>query len=251
MLTCVKPWTLSLVLSLLFLGLLATAQNLVGTKGVFRTDNGAVTIERFDPKKGSFHPAVMVVHGGGGPEGDWRRSGLLEALVDAGYSVFIPHYFDDTGKWSPADKPEKFLGYIKTLNDATRYIARQPDVQTNQLGLVGISLGGYLVLGLAEETRSHPPHLRSPAIRAVVEFYGGMPGFATQRMTTMPPVLILHGEDDDLVPVNEAHSLERLLTSKGVFYQSKIYPHQGHGFSGEALEDANRRTVAFLRAHLR
>lgn len=235
---------------LFLISLLASAQNLVGTKGAFHTDRGVVTVERFDPKKGSFHPAVMVVHGGGGAEGDWRSSGLLEALLDAGYSIFIPHYFDDTGKWSLADKPEKFLGYIKTLNDASRYIARQPDVHTNEIGVVGLSLGGYLSLGLAEETRSHPPHLRSPAIRAVVEMCGGMPGFAISRMTKMPPVLILHGAADDLVPVGEAYKVERLLKSKAIPYQIKIYPHQGHGFSGEALEDANRRTVAFLRTYL-
>ena len=235
---------------LLLIHLLASAQNLVGTKGAFHTDHGVVTVERFDPKKGGSHPAVMVVHSGAGPEGDWRQSGVLENLVSAGYAVFIPHYFDDVGKWSPADKPEKFLGYIKTLNDATRYIARQPDVHTNEIGIVGISLGGYLSLGLAEETRSHPPHLRSPTIRAVVEIYGGMPGFAIPRMTTMPPVLILHGEDDKLVPVSEAHKVETLLARKAMPYQIEIFPHQGHGFSGDALEEANRRTVAFLRAYL-
>ena len=235
---------------LLLMDLLACGQSLIGTKGAFHTDRGVVTVERFDPKKGSFHPAVMVIHGGGGAEGEWRNSGLLESLVDAGYSVFIPHYFDDTGKWSPADDPKKFLGYIKTLNDATRYIARQAEVHTNEIGVVGISLGGYLSLGLAEEARSHPPHLRSLAIRAVVEIYGGMPGFAIPRMTTMPPILILHGADDNLVPVGEAYKVERLLKSKAMPYQIQIYPHQGHGFSGDALEDANRRTVVFLRAYL-
>ena len=244
-------FSVNLSICLLLASVLASAQNLIGTKGAFHTERGVVTIERFDPKKGGSHPAIMVVHSGAGPEGDWRHSGVLEDLVSAGYSVFIPHYFDDIGKWSPADKPEKFLGYIKTLNDATRYIARQPDVHTAEIGVVGISLGGYLSLGLAEETRSHPPHLRSPAIRAVVEMYGGMPGFAIPRMTTMPPVLILHGEDDDLVPVSEAHKLETVLQNKSIPYQIKVYRHQGHGFIGDALQDANRRTVAFLHTYIR
>ena len=108
-----------------------------------------------------------------------------------------------------------------------------------------------MVLGLAEEVHSHPPPQVSPEIKAVVEMYGGMPEFAIERMTTMPPVLILHGEDDKLVPVSRAYDLETLLKKKAAPYEIKIYPHQGHGFSGDAQEDANKRTVSFLRAHLR
>ena len=40
----------------------------------------------------------MLVHGGAGPKGDWRKSGILEALTNAGYSVFVPHYFDGPGE---------------------------------------------------------------------------------------------------------------------------------------------------------
>jgi carboxymethylenebutenolidase len=69
-------------------------------------------------------------------------------------------------------------------------------------------------------------------------------------MTTMAPVLILHGQDDNLIPVSNALELEELLQKKSVPYEMKIYPHQGHGFDGDALVDANQRAVAFLKAHL-
>jgi dienelactone hydrolase len=229
---------------------LASGQTLVGTTSVFHSDHQPVTIERFDPKSGSSHLAVLLAHGGGGPQGDWRKSGILEALTTAGFSVFVPHFFDGPGEWSPSVKPQMFLAYIRTLNDATRYIASQTEIRNKGVGVVGFSLGGYLALALAEEERSHPPPLRSPEIKAVVEFFGGMPGFAEERFTTMPPVLILHGEDDDVVPVSSAYELERLLKNKAVPYEIKIYPHQGHGFSGDALEDSKKRTVSFLSAHL-
>ena len=229
---------------------LASGQTLVGTTSVFHSDHQAITIERFDPRSGTYHPAVLFVHGGGGPQGDWRKSGILEALTTAGYSVFVPHFFDGPGQWSPSVKPQMFLAYTRTLNDATRYIAAQPEIRNKGIGVVGFSLGGYLALALAEEERSHPPPLRSPEIKAVVEFFGGMPGFAEERLTAMPPVLILHGEDDDVVPVGSAYELEKLLKKRAVPYEIKIYPHQGHGFSGDALEDSKKRTVSFLSAHL-
>ena len=240
-------------ISLTFLvlcGTLLPAQ-LVGTKGAFRTDHGIVTIERFDPVKKNLHLGVMVLHGGTGPNGDWRKSGILEALVGAGYPVFVPHYFDSTGDAKPEDWPQKFGTYIRTLNDASRYVAHQPDIQSTQIGLVGIALGGFLSIGLAEETFSHPPPMRSPKINAVVEMYGGMPEFAIARMIAMPPVLILHGEDDNLVPVSEARNLEKVLKEKSQPYQIKIYSHQGHSFEGDALQDARQQMVTFLHDHLR
>jgi carboxymethylenebutenolidase len=227
------------------------AQQLVGIKAVFISDHKSVLIEQYSPATKGSHPAVMVVHGGGGPDGDWRKSGLLETLTAAGYSVFVPHYFDGQGgPWDGSDNPDQFIDYIRTLNDAARYIGRQPDVKNNQIGLLGLSLGGYLVLGLAEEVRSHPPPLHSPDIKAVVEMYGGMPEFAVSRMTTMPPVLILHGENDEVVPVTRAYDVEEQLRKKGVNYEIKVYPHQGHGFSGDTLKDANERIVSFLKTHL-
>ena len=227
------------------------AQTLVGSKGVFTSDHKSVVIEQYNPPTTGSHPAVMIVHGGGGPDGDLRKSGLFEALSAAGYSVFVPHYFDGAGgQWNRVDNPDQFAAWIRTLNNAAEYIGRQPDVKNNRIGLIGISLGGYLVLGFAEEVRSHPPPQHSPEIKAVVEMYGGMPDFAVPRMTNMPPVLILHGEDDDLVPVSKAYEAEQVLRKKGVSYEIKIYSHQGHGFTGDALKDANERTVSFLKAHL-
>jgi carboxymethylenebutenolidase len=247
-----RPFIALLVAIAIWPCLAAKAQSSAGTQATFQSDNKPITIERFDPKAAGLHQAVMVVHGGGGPEGDWRKSGIFEALTAAGYSVFVPHYFDGGGQWIPtANDAKQFITYIRTLNNACRYIAQQSGIDPGGIGLVGLSLGGYLVLGLAEEERSHPPVLPSPAIKSVVEMYGGMPDFAIERMTTMPPVLILHGEDDDVVPVSRAHDLEKLLGQKNLPYESKIYPHQGHGFSGDALTDANQRTVAFLTAHLR
>jgi carboxymethylenebutenolidase len=239
-----------IVLTLLALAALpAFGQKLVGTKTVFRSDSHEVMIERFDPSKGGAHTAVMVVHSGSGPDADWRKSGVLEALVAAGNSVFVPHYFDGAGQWKPDDNSQ-FLNYIRILNDASRYIGQQPDVRSGKIGLVGFSLGGYLALGLSEEVRSHPPRQKSPEIKAVVELYGGIPEFAIERMTKMPPVLILHGQDDPYISVSRALEVESALKKKALPYEIKIYPHQGHTFDGDAQTDANRRMVQFLGSHL-
>lgn len=235
---------------LLIMSWVAGAQTYHSAQGSFTSSGKSIVIERFDPEIKGSHAAVLLVHGSGGPDGGWRKSNLIEALTEAGYSVFAPHYFDGAGIWSPSDHVEKFFAYIRTLNDATRYLAGQPGVRAGGIGVVGFSLGGYLVLGLAEEEFSHPPPEGAPPIKAVVEMYGGMPDFAASRLTTMPPVLILHGEKDQVVPVSQAHDLAALLDKKKLPYEMKIYSNQEHGFSGADLKDANGRTAAFLKAHL-
>ncbi len=93
--------------------LLANAQIPVGVEAVFQSDSKSIHIERFDPKAPGLHPAVMLVHGGGGPGGEWRKGGILEALTTAGYSVFVPHYFDGGGEWTPSsNNPSQFIAYI-------------------------------------------------------------------------------------------------------------------------------------------
>ena len=96
--------------------------------------------------------------------------------------------------------------------------------------MLGFSLGAYLALSAAAiDSR----------IQAVVEFFGGMPKemkFFTRRLC---PVLILHGEQDKTVPVQEAYHLQQILEKKQIPYEMKIYPGAGHGFSGRNL--ARRR----------
>src|SRR5579872_7255268 len=69
------------------------------TSATFPSGGRTVAIERFDPTSQGDHAAVMLVHGAGGVDGGWRKSGIIEALTEAGYSVFVPHYFDAGGAW--------------------------------------------------------------------------------------------------------------------------------------------------------
>jgi carboxymethylenebutenolidase len=69
-------------------------------------------------------------------------------------------------------------------------------------------------------------------------------------MRRLCPVLILHGEDDPTVPVEEAYQLQKLLEKKGIAYEIKIYPGAGHGFEAETWRDAGLRSLQFLQKYL-
>src|SRR6202040_350224 len=134
-----------------------------------------------------------------------------------------------------------FPAWMKTLWDAVSFVARQPQVDPERIGLLGFSLGAYLALSAsAIDSRIH----------AVVEFFGGMPKEMKLFMRRLCPVLILHGDQDKTVPVEEAYNLQKLLEKKNIPYEIKIYPKVGHGFEAESWKDAGQRSLQFLQKHL-
>jgi carboxymethylenebutenolidase len=164
-------------------------------------------------------------------------------LAEQGFAVYILHYFDRTGT-SFADKQTIFRNFpiwMKTLWDAVSYVEKQPQVDTERIGLMGFSLGAYLSLSAASIDKR---------VRAVVEFFGGLPKEMKLFMRRLCPVLILHGDADPTVPVEEAYQLQQVLEKKGIPYEMQIYPGAGHGFSGDVWRDAGIRSFQFLKKYL-
>ena len=61
------------------------------------------------------------------------------------------------------------------------------------------------------------------------------------------PTLMLHGDQDKLVPVEQAYMLQDKLEAAGVFNKLVVYPGQGHGWIGEDLNDSFRQVEAFIK----
>ena len=187
-------------------------------------------------------PAVIALHGSGGGHASMAAPASL--LAEQGFAVYVLHYFDRTGT-TEIDGLQTifrhFPAWMKTLWDAVSFVTRQPQVDAQRIGLLGFSLGAYLALSAAAiDSR----------IQAVVEFFGGMPKEMKLFARRLCPVLILHGEQDKTVPVEEAYHLQQLLEKKQIAYEMQIYPGVSHGFSGEIWRDAGLRTLAFLQKHL-
>ncbi len=69
-------------------------------------------------------------------------------------------------------------------------------------------------------------------------------------MRRLPPTLILHGDADTVVPVDEAYSLQKALEERKVPYELEIFPGEGHDFSAETRARADARTLAFFQKYL-
>lgn len=208
-------------------------------------------------------PAIVIVHGTRGtnpPWGEYFRA-LGGRLAEAGFTVFIPHYFAATGT-PPATSVEGDAlvmrsvathrdDWIDALGDCLAFAALRPEARGSGFGLLGFSLGGHLALRLAQQERSR--------VAAAVSFYApiNQPPFAGvgAAIDRLPPLQIHHGKQDG-PPVSPAESraLEALLVAagkvKGRDYELYFYEGQGHGFTGQSRRKAEARTIDFFRRRL-
>ncbi|HUQ64790.1 MAG TPA: alpha/beta hydrolase [Flavitalea sp.] len=61
------------------------------------------------------------------------------------------------------------------------------------------------------------------------------------------PTLMLHGDQDRLVPIEQAYMLQARLEENGVFNKLIIYPGQEHGWIGKDLEDSFQQVTSFIK----
>lgn len=215
------------------------------SEGTYTSEGKQIAYERFEPKKEGKYPLVLFLHGADGFSlgGSYYRDAARQ-LAAQGYVVFFVHYFDRTGT-TFADGGTilvNFLTWLKTVNDGMTFARKQPGVDPEKNGVLGISLGASLALSVGAS---------DPKVKAVVEYFGGMTDVGLAFMKRMPPTLILHGDMDLLVPVSNAERLEHHYKANKLPYEIHIYKGQGHGFTGDAGKDSAERTLAFFNKHLK
>jgi len=210
----------------------------------FVSGGKTIAIDCFIPNSGqvlSRFPAIISLHGSGG--GHDTLAETARPLALQGFCVYVPHYFDRTGTVE-AQMPAMFLNFplwMKTLWDVVSLVAQQPAVDAERIGVLGFSLGAYLGLSLG---------CIDARVQAVVEYFGGLPREIRPFMRRLPPTLILHGDADTVVPVDEAYSLQKALEERKVPYELEIFPGEGHDFSAETRARADARTLAFFQKYL-
>lgn len=204
------------------------------------------------PQTAGPHPAVIILHGAAG----WRPfyAELARTLADSGFVALALDYYAETGGAAIGsnEKLQKWPVWTGAVRNAVEYIRELPAVSDGPVGLIGYSRGAFLAVSVAGST---------PGVKGVVDFCGGGGGGTDsleEEVHDFPPVLILHGDADDVVPVSFAYALrDAVLAEKGQA-EIHIYSDVGHAFNApysstyaeSAAKDAFRRTVAFLRRRL-
>jgi carboxymethylenebutenolidase len=238
----------------------------------FLSGGKSIPVERFEMVSQEPRPVIILVHGLDGLE----KTGPIYRLVahqlaGKGYVVFLVHYFERTGTDGQqaqsllatfckylnnqplvSQKQEEVLDLFhhweETIEDAVDYTRAQANVKKDQIILAGFSMGAFLSLAVAAD--------EDMGIAAVVACCGGLP--PGLKVQTLPPLLILHGQEDRIVPVEKAWELEQACKACQTQPQIKVYAKTGHLFFNDkgafdfgVAQDAQILVQQFLEKHLR
>lgn len=202
-------------------------------------------------------PGIIWVHGG--PISSWqdtwhwRWNSALFALE--GYALCLPNPRGSTGFghafvqgiWGNAWGAECYDD-VQACADA---FAAQDDVQTERVALMGGSFGGYMTNQVGGTTDRYACLVSHAGLFDFTAFYGGtdMPAFWGWQLGCNPysdreaferwsparnlpewttPTLVVHGEKDYRVPIQEALALFEGLQLHGVESELLVFPDEGH-----------------------
>ncbi len=208
--------------------------------------------------------AIIYIHGGGWVEGS-QKSSPISYLAQAGYfAVSIEYRLSNEAKW-PAQIEDCQLGVRWLRANAAKY-----HVDPNRIGAWGESAGGHLVacLGTMADIKQYQAGGEYPgvssAVQAVVDFYGptdfitpdiytpeahrlteGLFGVPRDQDPALwksgspvfyvkagdPPMLLVHGDSDTLVPLAQSAVFDAALTKAGVPHEFIIVKNANHGFA--------------------
>ncbi len=227
----------------------------------------------------SSHPLIVMIHGG--PHGQQGPAFAAKAQVYAarGWATLMVNYRGSTGYGQAladkifGDQNGAEAGDVLAGVDAA--LATHPWIDKTKLGVEGTSYGGQLTNWLITETDRFAAAVPMAGISNLVSFnymayyhdylaveYGRYPhenGLMDVLWQRSPlrqihkaktPTLIIHGENDNDVPIAEAEQLYIALHDVGVPTALVRYPREGHGLRETGhIVDALTRSLAWYRRY--
>ncbi len=191
-------------------------------------------------------PLVVFVHGAGAPPELYRP--FLEPLAAAGHVVVapaIPGSVDDAGftaLFSLPFQPGRVRQVIDAVTTGPQAIAA---ADPEKILVAGHSLGAMTALATAFNTCCDDQR-----VDAVIAFAGRLAGFPDGNYQSgAVPVLLVHGDADDVVPYG--HSLEALRSVGSSSYLLTVEggDHSGYlGAGADTFPAVRDATLAFLTA---
>ena len=157
------------------------------------------------------------------------------AMNPSGYQWFPIPWIDGSPEEAAAE------GMARAVDDLNAFLDRMMvdhDMLPEQVALVGFSQGTMMSLHVAPR--------REDAFAGVVGFSGRLinPEALVDEVVVRPPMLLIHGDQDDVVPPQSLPEAAEALEQAGF---TEVYAHvmegTGHGIAPDGLSVA----LAFLR----
>ena len=192
--------------------------------------------------KGTPRHLVVLCHGLGADGHDLidLAPAWGDACPDAIFaSVHAPqvHYSGFGRQWWPvADR------HPEVMEEGARHAALYLNAFIDaELARLGLPADAYALMGFSQGAMTALfTGLRRPvAPRAVLAYSGALivPGKLASECANKAPVLLVHGESDEVVPVSRSREAEAALKAAAIPVEASYVPRLGHGIddSGIAL----------------
>jgi dipeptidyl aminopeptidase/acylaminoacyl peptidase len=216
---------------------------------------------------GAAGPGPAVIHLHGGPEAQERPTfnPLFQELAESGIAVFAPNVRGSSGfghSFVNADNLDKRWGAIADVAACARYLFDRGIAERGRLACAGRSYGGYLTLaalvfhpdlfaagvdvcGMAD-FHTFYAHTEPWIAIAAYSKYGHPERDAELLRSLSPihrfdalhaPLLVVHGETDSNVPLEEAEQVVSAARARGLPVEFLLFREEGH----ELLRVQNKR----------
>jgi len=227
---------------------------------------------------GERYPAVLHLHGGPWAQWDWRFDAESQLFAAEGYVVVMPNFrgswgygqaFTDAlvGKWGDIDYRDSM--------DAIDFAIDEGWIDGDRMAVYGWSWGGFLTNHVITQTDRFKAAISGASETLVAANYGHdewqrlweeelgfpwleenregwdrvSPFYSLDKVTT--PTLVVCGEDDWNMPVQNSEQLYIALRRQGVPAQLVVYPEQGHSLAVPSYErDLYERYLGWLARYL-
>jgi acetyl esterase/lipase len=247
-------------------------------------DNSPQRMDVYFPQAGGPWPALVYVHGGSWMHGDKSEAAIFaQGMTAQGYLMVSVNY-----RLHPAAQFPAMIQDVKCAIRSLRANAAQYNLDPHRVGAVGVSAGGHLVslLGTTDasagwDVGEYPD--QSSRVRAVIATAGVMDlsrnfpnadieamkrvGFGeynvaeaspvTHVTEDTPPFLLIHGDQDAVVPVEQSQLMYDRLMQANVPARLVIVNNAGHSFitpgaaTTPTLGEINQIIVDFLAEYLK
>jgi len=227
----------------------------------------------------SKHPLIVNIHGG--PHGQQGPAFNIQNQVYAarGWATLMVNYRGSTGygqAWADAVfRDQNGDEAFDVLNGVNAAIRRNPWIDRDRLGIEGGSYGGQLTAWIITQTNIFKAAIPNRSIINLVSYnyttyynqyeqmeFGARPHqqdlmdelwkrsalrYAAQVHT---PTMLVHGENDNDVPIGESEQFYIALKDVGVETVLVRYPREGHGLrEPRHIVDLMDRSMAWYERH--
>jgi len=209
-------------------------------------------------------PTIVLIHGGPWVRDQWQWNSEVQLLADRGYVVLQPQFRGSSGfglKFSEAGYQQWGKSMQDDITAGVDYLINAGITDPKRICIYGASYGGYAALwGLIKTPDLYQCGISFAGVSDIADMLEGSSDIAHNKISReifrtrvgdlaankkrfdevspvkhaekiKAPVLLIHGEDDERVPIVHSKKMISALEENHKVVESLFFNEEGHGLN--------------------